>query len=104
MKVNGDLKCECFAKNSNYGAAWEATGLNEIRLGSSNNANTLVCCGDYADANALKTAIDDFIMAYELATPFDIDLTPEVISAIVGENNVFVDCGETEVKYLKAGD
>jgi hypothetical protein len=39
---------------------------------------------------------------YEI-TPFDIDLTPEVISAIVGENNVFADCGETEVKYLKAG-
>ena len=34
----------------------------------------------------------------------DIDLTPEVISAVVGENNVFADCGETTVKYLKAGD
>lgn len=41
--------------------------------------------------------------AYELATPIDIDLTPEVISAIVGENNVFADCGETEVKYLAEG-
>ena len=43
-------------------------------------------------------------VAYELATPFDIDLTPEVISAVVGTNNVvFADCGETTVKYLKAG-
>lgn len=33
----------------------------------------------------------------------DIDLTPEVISAIVGTNNVFADCGQTTVKYLKAG-
>lgn len=40
---------------------------------------------------------------YELATPFDIDLTPEVISAIVGTNNVFADCGETEVEYLTEG-
>lgn len=39
---------------------------------------------------------------YPLATPFDIDLTPEVISAIVGENNVFADCGQTTVEYLKA--
>ena len=38
---------------------------------------------------------------YELATPFDIDLTPEVIFALE-KNNVFADCGETEVKYLKA--
>ena len=40
---------------------------------------------------------------YPLETPFDIDLTPEVISAVVGENNVFADCGQTTVKYLKAG-
>lgn len=33
----------------------------------------------------------------------DIDLTPEVISAVVGTNNVFADCGQTTVKYLKAG-
>ena len=38
--------------------------------------------------------------SYVLATPFDIDLTPEVISAIVGTNNVYSDTnGDTEVKY-----
>lgn len=42
-------------------------------------------------------------VVYELETPFDIDLTPEVISAVVGTNNVFADCVETTVKYLKAG-
>ena len=42
------------------------------------------------------------IIVGELATPFDIDLTPVQIRALVGENNVFADCGETEVKYLKA--
>lgn len=42
-------------------------------------------------------------VVYELDTPFDIDLTPEVISAVVGTNNVFADCGQTTVKYLKAG-
>ena len=30
----------------------------------------------------------------------DIDLTPVQIRALVGENNVFADCGETEVEYL----
>ena len=38
-------------------------------------------------------------LAYELATPFDIDLTPVQISAIVGDNNVSADCGNTAVKY-----
>ena len=41
-------------------------------------------------------------VCYKLATPFDIDLTPEVISAVVGTNNVFADCGQTEVKYINS--
>lgn len=39
-------------------------------------------------------------VVYELATPIDIDLTPEVISAVVGTNNVFADCGQTTVTCL----
>ena len=39
-------------------------------------------------------------LVYPLATPFDIDLTPEVISAIVGTNNVYSDTnGNTTVKF-----
>ena len=39
-------------------------------------------------------------LVYPLATPFEIDLTPEVISAIVGTNNVYSDTnGDTEVQY-----
>ena len=39
-------------------------------------------------------------VVYPLTTPFDIDLTPEVISAIVGTNNVYSDTnGDTEVQY-----
>ena len=39
-------------------------------------------------------------VVYELATPFGIDLTPEVISAIVGTNNVYSDTnGDTTVQY-----
>ena len=37
---------------------------------------------------------------YELNTPIEIDVTPEVISAIVGENNVYSDTnGDTTVQY-----
>lgn len=37
---------------------------------------------------------------YELATPFDIDLTPVQIRALVGQNNVFGDTnGDTTVKF-----
>ena len=46
-----------------------------------------------------QNAMDGITLAYELATPFDIDLTPVQISAIIGENNVSADCGNTAVKY-----
>ena len=35
-------------------------------------------------------------MVYELATPTTIQLTPQQITQLRGENNVFVDCGEVE--------
>ena len=38
-------------------------------------------------------------VVYELTTPFDIDLTPVQIRAIVGVNNVFADTGNIEVKF-----
>ena len=48
---------------------------------------------------AFKTAMNGQMLAYELATPFDIDLTPEVISAVTGANTVSSDTGNIEVKY-----
>ena len=53
---------------------------------------------DYIDAQALANT--PIRILYELDTPFDIDLTPEVISAVVGENNVYSDTnGDTTVQY-----
>ena len=57
----------------------------------------------YQSTSDCFTAIGEITVVYPLETPFDIDLTPEVIEAIVGTNNVFADCGQTTVKYLKAG-
>ena len=57
----------------------------------------------YTDAATFKTAMNGVYLVYPLATPFDIDLTPVQIEALLGVNNVFADCGKTEVKYLKAG-
>ena len=55
---------------------------------------------DYTTAEQVKTAMNGVILVYELATPFDIDLTPEVISAVVGTNNVYSDTnGDTTVKF-----
>ena len=53
-----------------------------------------------ADVTALIAKVGSHEFTYELATPFDIDLTPEVISAVVGTNNVYSDTnGDTTVQY-----
>ncbi len=55
------------------------------------------------DLNAFKAdvALNHIQVCYELATPFDIDLTPQQIEALLGINNVWHDGnGNTEVKYL----
>ena len=38
-------------------------------------------------------------LVYALATPFDIDLTPEVISAVVGANTVSSNTGPVTVRF-----
>ena len=72
--------------------------ITEASSGSHGNIN--VVDNNYSDAVVFKTAVSGQTLAYELATPFDIDLTPEVISAIVGVNNVYSDTnGDTTVKF-----
>lgn len=79
--------------------------LNEFGSFSSDNMtkniiqlpNALGQCFMALDENADPNDVE---VAYELATPFDIDLTPEVISAVVGTNNVYSDTnGDTTVKF-----
>lgn len=53
----------------------------------------------YTDASNFKTAMFGVQLVYELATPFDIDLTPEVISAIVGENTISSNTGPVTVRF-----
>lgn len=40
-------------------------------------------------------------LVYELADPFDVQLTPAQLRAIKGQNNIFADCGDVAVKYWK---
>lgn len=61
------------------------------------------------DVNTWKTWLSshNLEVAYELATPIEVDITPAFLSAIVGQNNVFHDGnGDVELSYFTdlAGD
>ena len=80
-----------------YAPPYTVTGI-----GIDPNGNIFVTSPDSTWAS-VSDAVADFsgvYLAYELATPFDIDLTPEAISAIVGTNNVNSDTnGDTTVQF-----
>ncbi len=48
----------------------------------------------------IKALMSGVMLCYELATPIEIDTTPENLTAISGENNVYGDTnGDTTVEY-----
>ena len=62
-----------------------------------------ICVSDqsYNDAVSFVNAVNGKYLAYMLATPFDIDLTPVQIRALVGTNNITSDLGgNVEVRYM----
>lgn len=54
----------------------------------------------YSDAPTYKTAMNGIIAVYELDTPIEIQLDSVQIQALLNENNIWCDTGDTEVKYL----
>ena len=38
-------------------------------------------------------------VVYELATPLTYNLTPQEITSLLGQNNIWADCGDTSVTY-----
>ena len=99
QSVNSNIMCEICPTNTannvyakNQGIAINTDGA--IWLFLTDYENKTVA--------EMLTDLGTYCLTYELATPFDIDLTPEVISAIVGTNNVFADCGETTVGYYNS--
>ena len=90
-----NLKCDIYEVDTYQNVTGDITNFH-IAQGTTYMA---ISDNRYTDGATFKTAMSGHYIAYELATPFDIDLTPEVISAIVGTNNVFADCGNIEVKF-----
>ena len=57
----------------------------------------------YSDAATFKAAMSGVQLVYELATPQTIQLTPQQVELLQGENNLFSD-GEMTLVYLADGN
>lgn len=53
----------------------------------------------YASASDFKTAMDGVTLCYEVANPTEIQLTPQQIRSLYGNNTIFADTGDTSLEY-----
>ena len=87
-----------------------ANMLPDCSISVTNNTSRAMVC--ILDCDGMTVAqfnqyisdnVGDIYIVYELATPFDIQLTPTEIDALVGNNTIFADTGDVEVIYLYKG-
>lgn len=57
----------------------------------------------YVDATSFKNGVTGQQFVFELATPITIPLTPQEISTLQGQNNVWADSGDVDVEYIATG-
>lgn len=74
--------------------------LNYLVYSGGSDNTILVQNHDYTDARAFKTAMNGIPLVYELATPTTIQLTPQKVKSLVGENHIMASTGDVlECKY-----
>lgn len=70
------------------------------------NTNKLLAIKDTSKADMtvaeFKTAMNGVQICYELATPQTIQLTPEEVKTLVGENNIWSNAGQVEVRIAES--
>ena len=97
-RVAGGIKAVCNAfpilyNSTNYNAsqnrcAFVVDGVNI------NSVATFISA-----VQALETGGSGLYVAYELETPVTIQLTPQQLSTLLGQNNIFADTGDVSVEY-----
>ena len=72
----------------------EWTGIDSIGIRMNQSFNLWVVTGSTTETPSGN-------IAFELATPIEIDLTPTEVETLLGENNVWSDAGEITVEYAE---
>ena len=73
-----------------------------ICVGWENEKFVAVTDSTYTNANAFTTAVTGQTLVYRLATPIEVDLTPQTIKTLLGTNNIWADAGKMSIEYYPA--
>ena len=89
------LTCECYVNDV-------SSSSRQIDLSIAVNTSGVMFLKDtnYNNAPSLLSAVGNYKIVYPLATPLTIQLSATQITALLNENNIWCDTGDTEVKYL----
>lgn len=80
----------------------KVVGINKastITTGNFASGALIVKDTDYTNATDFKTAVTGQTIVYELATPTTYQLTPTEVTSLLGDNNIWADTGDVEVKW-----
>ena len=106
-KYSGNLSligydCYCSQYKSRGNTGWPDLLNGEINIGSDtagdNHPYVNIKDENYSDATSFKTAMNGVQLVYELATPQTIQLTPQQIKMLKG-NNVLIADGDMDLTY-----
>ena len=95
--------CICSAYDSTYSksySSWSAFPNENISCGNNYSTGAINLCvkdTQYTDAATFKTAMNGVQLVYELATPQTYTFTAEQVKSLLGINNVWADCGDTQI-------
>ena len=78
-------------------ASWTGSDTG-ITIGNT-DGRLMVCDMTYSDKTTFTSAMNGVQLAYTLATPITVQLTPAELSLLFGTNNVWADTGDTSVGY-----
>lgn len=90
--------CDIYeVKSATDYAGWQNRNM---AIGFLSSYSDIICVNsDYTDATTFKNAMSGHYLVYELATPITLSITSQDIPTLLGENNIFSDCGNVEVTY-----
>lgn len=97
-----DVICSCYKTFNGNGNNFYNSDKTCYAASTSINANIKWLCirdSDYTDKDTFTEAVTGQIIVYPLAEPITIQLTPVVITTLLGKNNIWADCGDISVTY-----
>lgn len=92
--------CSCYANGGQiYSTSEIASKPDKAFYTQARSDTVFIKDSDYTDPTTWLNALGSNTLCYPLTTPTKLSITSQDIPTLLGENNIFSNCGDVEVKY-----